>query len=49
VLRPVQRDNDVAKTSDALPGVLKTEWTLICRNQASSAVIADIFGQTAST
>jgi hypothetical protein len=49
VLRPVQRDNDVAKTSDALPGVLKTEWTLISRNQASSAVIADIFGQTAST
>jgi hypothetical protein len=49
VLRPIQRDNDVAKTSDALPGVLKTEWTLISRNQASSAVVADIFGTTAAS
>jgi hypothetical protein len=49
VLRPIQRDNDVAKTSDALPGVLKTEWTLISRNQAASAVVADIFGTTAAS
>jgi hypothetical protein len=49
VLRPIQRDEDVAKTSDALPGVLKTEYTLIARNQASSAVVADVFGMTAST
>jgi hypothetical protein len=49
VLRPIQRDEDVAKTSDALPGVLKTEYTLIARNQESSAVIADVFGLTAST
>jgi hypothetical protein len=34
VLRPIQRDNKVAKTSDALPGVLKTEWSLISRNEA---------------
>jgi hypothetical protein len=29
--------------------VLKTEWTLISRNQASSAVVADIFGTTAAS
>lgn len=49
VLRDIQRDNDVAKTSDALPGVLKTEWALISLNEAASAVIADVFGMTAST
>jgi hypothetical protein len=49
VLRPIQQDNDVAKTSDALPGVLKTEYTLISLNEAASAVIADVFGMTAAT
>jgi hypothetical protein len=49
VLRPIQRDNEVAKTSDALPGVLKAEWSLISRNEASSFAIADLFGMTAST
>jgi hypothetical protein len=49
VLRPIQQDNDVAKTSDALPGVLKTEYTLISLNEAASAVVADVFGMTAAT
>jgi hypothetical protein len=44
VLRPLQRDPDVAKTSDALPGVLKVEYTLISKNQAASAVVADVTG-----
>jgi hypothetical protein len=49
VLRPIQKDPDVAKTSDALPGVIKTEWAIISRNEASSAVVADIYGQTSTT
>lgn len=49
VLRPVQQDKEVAKTSDALPGVLKTEYALISRNEAASAVIADVFGLTAAS
>jgi hypothetical protein len=49
VLRPIQQDKEVAKTSDAIPGVLKVEYTLICRNEASQAVIADLFGMTATT
>lgn len=48
-LRPIQRDNDVAKTSDALPGVLKGEWSLVSYNEAASFAIADVFGMTAST
>lgn len=49
VLRPIQQDKDVAKTSDARPGVLKTEYTLIVKNEAGLAVVADVFGLTAST
>lgn len=49
VLRPIQQDKEVAKTSDALPGVLKTEYTLIVRNEAAQAVIADVFGMTAAS
>lgn len=49
VLRPIQEDKDVAKTGDAKPGVLKWEGTLICKNEAALAVIADVFGQTASS
>lgn len=49
VLRPIQEDADVAKTSDAKPGVLKVEYTLLVKNEAASGVIADLFGMTAST
>src|SRR4029077_3852878 len=48
-LRPIQEDEDVAKTSDALPGVLKGEWCLKSKNEAASFVIADIFGMTAAS
>lgn len=49
ILRPVQEDKDVAKTSDAKPGVLKVEYTLLVKNEAAHGVIADVFGMTAST
>src|SRR5215207_137280 len=49
ILRPIQHAKDVAKTSDALPGVLKVEYTLISRNEAASAVVADVFGLTAAS
>jgi hypothetical protein len=49
VLRPIQQDKDVAKTADALPAVLKTEWTLIVRNEAAQVVYADLFGLNSTT
>ena len=48
-LRDVQEDKDAAKVGDALPRVLKAEWTLVVKNEAAHGVIADIFGSTAST
>ena len=48
-LRDIQEDKDVAKTGDALPRVLKAEWSLIMKNEAAHGVISDIFGSTAST
>jgi hypothetical protein len=48
-LRDIQEDKDVAKTGDALPRVLKAEWSLIMKNEAAHGVVADIFGSTAST
>lgn len=47
--RPYRQDTDVAKTGDYIPKVLKVDWTLISRNEAASAVIADCFGMTASS
>jgi len=48
-LRPIQEDNDVAKTGDALPGVIKTEYALIVKHEGALACIADVYGLTAST
>lgn len=48
-LRDVQEDRDAAKVGDALPRVLKAEWSLVVKNEAAHGVIADIFGTTAST
>lgn len=48
-LRDIQEDKDVAKTGDALPRVIKAEWSLLVKNEAAHGVIADIFGTTAST
>jgi hypothetical protein len=46
VLRPIQEDKDVAKTSDAMPGVMKTEITLIVKNEKALGCIADLNGLT---
>jgi hypothetical protein len=48
VLRPIRMVTS-AKTGDNEKRVILTEWTLIVDNEASQAVVADIFGMTAST
>lgn len=48
VLRPMQQEVP-AKTGDALKRVIKTEWTLVVRNEAAHGVIADVFGLSASS
>lgn len=48
VLRPMTQDTP-AKTGDANKKVIKTEWTLVNRNEAAHGIIADVFGLTAST
>lgn len=47
-LRPIDRYNP-AKTGDQEKKVLLTEWSLIVNNEASHAVVADVFGMTASS
>lgn len=47
-LRPIQEDKDVAKTGDANKRVLKTEYTLIVENEKAHAIIADLFGLSAT-
>ena len=47
VLRPMKQDTP-AKTGDANKRVIKTEWTLVVRNEAAHGVIADTFGMTAT-
>lgn len=47
-LRPITLV-DVAKTGDATKKALVTEYCLLVDNEASQAVIADIFGLTSST
>lgn len=48
-LRPIHEDKDIAKTSDAKPGMLKGEVALIVKNEKAHGVIADLYGLTAST
>jgi hypothetical protein len=48
VLREI-KEMEVVPNADAKPGVLLTEQTLIVKNEAALAVIADLFGLTAST
>jgi hypothetical protein len=40
---------EVGITSDAKPGVLLGEATLIVKNEAANGVIADLYGMTSST
>lgn len=49
ILRPIQQDKNVAKTSDGLPCVIKAETTLIVKNEAAIGVIADLYGMTSAT
>lgn len=49
ILRPIKKDEEVAKTGDAKPGVLKVEWSLVVKNEAALGCIADLYGMTAST
>lgn len=48
-LRDIQEDKDVAKTGDALPRVLKAEWSMVMKNEAAHGVVADIFGTTSAS
>jgi hypothetical protein len=47
-LRKIREDNDVQRSGDAKPGVLVGEVTLVVDNEAAHAVVADIFGMSAS-
>jgi len=48
-LRPIQEDKDIAKTSDAMPGLLKCEMSLIMKNEKAQACLADLYGMTSSS
>jgi hypothetical protein len=48
-LRPIAQDSEVAPNADAKAGVLVTEVTLLCKNEAAHGVIADLFGLTAAS
>jgi len=48
-LRRIQEDKEVAKTSDGIPKVMLGEVTLIVKNEAAHAVVADINGLTAAS
>lgn len=48
-LRPISEDKQVAKTGDAIPYVLKAEFTLVCKNEKAHAVVADTYGMSASS
>ena len=48
-LRPIQRVNNLAITSDATPFAMIGEGTLCVKNEAGLGVIADIYGRTASS
>ena len=47
-LRGIQEDN-IAKTGDAVNGVLIAEGTLKCVNEAGIGVVADVYGLTAAS
>lgn len=48
-LRPIREDGKVAKTGDAMKGVIIGEGTLKTKNEAALGVVADVFGLTASS
>jgi hypothetical protein len=48
-LRGIAEDPNVAPNADAKAGVLVTEVTLLCKNEAALGCIADTFGMTAAS
>lgn len=48
-LRKIQEDANLAKTGDAVKGMIIGEGTLKVKNEAALGVVADVFGLTAST
>lgn len=48
-LRKIQEDPNLAKTGDAVKGMIIGEGTLKVQNEAACGVVADCFGLTAST
>ncbi|PDT47327.1 head protein [Sinorhizobium fredii] len=48
-LRAIQEDPNLAKTGDAVKGMIIGEGTLEVLNEAAHGVVADVFGLTAST
>ena len=48
-LRPLQEDPNLAKTHDAVKGVIIGEGCLKVRNEAGLGMVADLFGLTATT
>ena len=49
MLRKIQSVKDLAKTSDAEKGVIIGEGTLCVKNEKGLGVVADVYGQTASS
>ncbi len=49
MLRPIHEVPNLAKTSDAVKGVILAEGTLKVKNEAGLGVIADLFGLTTTT
>ena len=48
-LRKIQEDPNLAKTGDAVKGMIIGEGTLKVKNEAALGVVADVYGLTAST
>lgn len=48
-LRPIQEDTGLAKTGDAVKGMIIGEGTLKVKNEAALGVVADVFGISASS
>ncbi len=49
MVRPIRQEPNLAKTSDAVKGVILAEGTLKVKNEAGLGIVADVFGLTAAT
>lgn len=48
-LRSIQEDTGLAKTGDAVKGMMIGEGTLVVKNEAALGVVADVFGLTSGS